>query len=80
MNAVYGIILFILSLIYGPEGIAQLPVEPGIAAKIDSTAHDYHGIFWSVEDETGKYFWRDGQRCQLLTKAFLKYYEKEKAK
>ena len=28
-------------------------------------AHKYHGIWWSVQDETGWYFYQDGKRCEI---------------
>lgn len=50
-----------------------------VAPKIISMAHDFHGIKESIMDENDKcYFERNGQKCQLFTEAFLKYYKRGK--
>ncbi|MFH1480762.1 MAG: hypothetical protein ABIG67_05815 [Pseudomonadota bacterium] len=47
---------------------------PGVVApEIIKQAHRYHGILYSEADEYGyRYFWRDGRKCRLLSKRFLK--------
>jgi hypothetical protein len=44
------------------------------------TAHRYHGILLSYEDETGSYFMRDGQRCRLYSNAFKKRWKEKNEK
>ena len=61
-------ILWLWSADPGPGAIAEI----GIASEKDKAAHRYHGILVSHEDKTGSYFYRDGERCQLYTKAFLR--------
>lgn len=81
------LILFLSALIWllsadpGPGALPQwtgsYPIGAhGIANDKDTAAHDFHGIGHSIEDKTGLYFKRKGQRCRLYTKAFLEKYER----
>ena len=54
------------------------PGAAGIASERTKTAHAYHGIGFSIEDDTGAYFYRGGQRCKLFTDGF-KRWEKRRA-
>lgn len=72
------ILLFIYALLWlysSDPGPGAIVGPGGIATEKVKAAHRYHGILISHEDETGSYFYRDGQRCQLYTKAFIKRYE-----
>jgi len=49
----------------------------GLAPHIVKEAHRYHGIRESQVDQFGyRFFYRDGKRCRLLNKNFLKHYKK----
>ena len=70
--------LWLHILFYGQSGYVSLYPQPGIARDIVKTAHSYHGILISYEDDTGCYFIRKNQKCKLFTSAFIKYYFKKK--
>lgn len=74
-NALIYIYAFISMLFYEP---VVLDHPAGIVRPIVRDAHRYHGldahnrgVQYSMEDETGAYFFRNGRRCELLTKRFL---------
>jgi len=49
--------------------------QASLASPMIEAAHKYHGILTSTCDEYGyRYFIRDGRKCRLLNKKFLKYY------
>ena len=59
--------------------VVQPNPKCGVAPKIVKAAHRYHGIRASTIDEFGfAYFYRDGRRCRLFTRDFLKRYGKVK--
>ena len=47
---------------------------PGaVAPEIIKQAHQYHGVLYSEADQFGyRYFWREGRKCRLLSKRFLR--------
>jgi len=70
-------ILWLWSADPGPGAIAEwtgsYPIGVcGIANDKDIAAQNFHGIGHSIEDETGLYFYRDGERCRLYTTGFLR--------
>ena len=72
------ILLFIYALLWlysSDPGPGAIVGPGGIATEKVKAAHRYHGILISHEDPDGSaYFFRNGQRCQLYTKAFIKSY------
>ena len=53
--------------------VGDNPGAAGIASAKVRAAHIYHGGphgVRSIEDWTGEYFYRDGNRCRLFTKGF----------
>jgi len=64
-------ILLLLSLLFS-SGKVQSNIG-GIAPDIVKRAHMYHGILVSHCDIYGyRYFYRNGKKCRLFTKSFLK--------
>jgi len=58
--------------LYDPM-VGDNPGASGIASAKVRAAHYYHGGphgVRSIEDWTGEYFYRDGNRCRLFTKGF----------
>ena len=57
---------------FWPSGVVV--AGPGaVAPGIIKQAHRYHGIIFSEADQFGyRYFWREGRKCRLLSKRFLK--------
>jgi len=52
---------------------------PCVAPEIIKYAHKYHHINFSEEDKNHHWFFiRDGKKCSLFTKAFLKWYGRGK--
>jgi len=49
----------------------------GVADRKVKAAHEYHGIIHSFQDEDGDYFMRNGQKCNLYTTAFEKWYKEK---
>jgi len=71
------ILLFIYALLWlysSDPGPGAISGPGGIATEKVKSAHSYHGILHSIEDETGYYFYRNGKRCQLFSKSFMKKY------
>ena len=66
-----GMIALLIISIANSDGIAL--DNCGVVSDRVKLAHRYHGILVSIKDESGEYFYRNGQRCQIYTKAFLKY-------